>query len=585
MHSAWPSDTTGRDMLLTGWVPQGLALSDNPYISGDVDSLAPDAIVGWPPAESAMQRLPAQPLALQLPVSAPQQRALGGQLQRRFSDDYYHRVHSSPQQLDLGNVASTQTTPVFIWNAHLVPQSLSEIGGLDEGLDVSGQPAPPLLFTALQEREYQVSVTPDGQPVLDTLLSWVFANGEQPGLRITANRIIAWAFAPDWGQGVQEQLEWLTDVLASESQAEQRRALRTAPRRELSAPMYVEGRERQLLDLALFGWGSRIWALPIWPDIQRLGVDVPAESLSIPCATEYLDFRAGGLAMLRAETAFHSEVVEIDSVDAGGLTLKRPTLQAWPVGTRLYPVRTAQLMQQPDLVRLTDQLMQADVTFQVMEACDWPALDVAELPAYRGWPVLELRPDETEDLTHQFERLLLTLDSRTALPLVTDVAGRAMPITDWRWVDLGRAERAWLRSLLYYLRGRQRAVWVPTHADDLTVVAATTDTSLTIDVANVGYSRFGLQRVGRRDIRIELVDGQVLYRRITGASEIDAEVERLAIDSALGVTVAPSAIARVCWLVLSRGSADRVTLDHITDSEGAAAAQVTFRGVRDDDLQ
>jgi len=168
---------------------------------------------------------------------------------------------------------------------------------------------------------------------------------------------------------------------------------------------------------------------------------------------------------------------------------------------------------------------------------------------------------------------------------VTDVAGRALPITDWRWVDMGRADRAWLRSLLYYLRGRQRAVWVPTHADDLTVVAPMTDTALTIDVANVGYSRFGLQRVGRRDIRIELVNGQVLYRRITGSSEIDANVERLAIDSVLGTAMVPEDIARVCWLVLSRGNADRVTLDHITDSEGAAAAQVTFRGVRDDDLQ
>ena len=53
----------------------------------------------------------------------------------------------------------------------------------------------------------------------------------------------------------------------------------------------------------------------------------------------------------------------------------------------------------------------------------------------------------------------------------------------------------------------------------------------------------------------------------------------------LGTAMVPEDIARVCWLVLSRGNADRVTLDHITDSEGAAAAQVTFRGVRDDDLQ
>jgi len=558
-------------------------LDDNPHLTRDhwhfawVDQFEPSPYV------SEAQRLAHVPTGSHFPVEA-NGRAVAGQRQGGFVDDYYHRIHISTRQLDLGNVVSMQTTPVYIWNAHLVPQSLTEIAGLDEGLNVTGQPVPPLLFTALQELEYQVSVTPDGQPVLDTLLSWVFANGEQPGLRITANRLIAWAFAPDWGQGVQEQLEWLTDVLASESQAEQRRALRTAPRRQLSAPMYIEGRERQLMDLSLFGWGARIWSLPIWPDIQRLNAAIPSGALSIPCTTQFLDFRAGGLAMLRAETAFQSEVVEIDSVDTDGLSLKRPTQQGWPVGTRLYPARTAQLVQQPDLVRLTDQVMEADVKFQLMEACDWPELNVAVLPDYRGWPVLELRPDETEDLTHQFERLLLTLDSRTGLPLVTDVAGRALPVTDWRWVDLGREARAWLRSLLYYLRGRQRVIWVPTHANDLTIVAPIAETSLTIDVLNVGYTRFGQQRVGRRDIRIELKSGQVLYRHITGASEIGVDIERLAIDSVLGISVAPADIVRVCWLVLSRGNADRVTLDHMSDSEGVAAAQLTFIGVRDDDL-
>ncbi|MDE8660774.1 hypothetical protein PUL39_030490 [Pseudomonas aeruginosa] len=39
---------------------------------------------------------------------------------------------------------------------------------------------------------------------------------------------------------------------------------------------------------------------------------------------------------------------------------------------------------------------------------------------------------------------------------------------------------------------------------------------------------------GRRDIRIELFSGQVFHCRILDVSELRVDVERLAIDSALG---------------------------------------------------
>ncbi|WP_339665889.1 hypothetical protein [uncultured Pseudomonas sp.] len=441
-----------------------------------------------------------------------------------------------------------------------------------------------MLFTALQEREYQLSVTPDGQPVLDTVLTWAFANGETPGLQITATRIIAWSFAPDWGDGVRERLTWKTDIMISEAFVEQRRALRLAPRRELSASMYVEDRERQLLDLALFGWGGRIWAVPVWPEIQVLAIPVALESKRIDCQTEHLDFRPGGLAMLRSESAFEFEVVEIEAIDAGGLDLRRATQGSWPAGSRLYPARTGQLMQQPDISRLTDMASAVDVDFLVMDPSDWPALAVDALPLYRGRPVLDARPDESEDLTSSFERLTSTLDSQASMPLVTDTAGRAMPVTGYRWVDMGRADRAHWRSLAYTLRGAQGSIWVPTHADDLTLVDTVSSTSNSLDVANCGYTRFGQARPGRRDIRIELYDGTVLYRRITGAAEMSPAMERLVIDQALGQLVTPSDVMRICWMVCSRQAGDSVEIEHVTDSEGVAKGSMVFRGVRDDEF-
>ncbi|PKM31727.1 MAG: hypothetical protein CVV07_01030 [Gammaproteobacteria bacterium HGW-Gammaproteobacteria-11] len=553
----------------------------NPYLSSSHDLFSANEIVGWPPFESVVSDSSPSELLLHFPVSAAS-RPISVIRSGSYRYDFYDRIHIDTTRVDLGNLVSIQVTALSLWNAHLETRNLVELTGLVEGLELIGQPTPPLEFAALQEREYELSVSPEGESVVDTLVRWVFANGEEVVLRVTANRIVAWSFVPDWGDGVKESLEFLTDVLASESLVEQRRGLRTAPRREFKAPMFVEGRDRQMLDLALFGWGSRVWALPIWPDIQFLKNPLESTASRIDAETEYLDFVTGGLAMLRGESAREYEVVEIDSIDSTGIDLKRPLQQSWPAGTRLYPARPAQLMRQPETTRLTDQLDEAEVQFLLLGVSDWPALTVEDLPTYRAQLVYDDRPDESEDLTRLFQRSLITLDSRTGPPLVTDVAGRAMPVTGFGWLEMGRAQRARYRSLLYTLAGKRTAVWIPTHADDLTLVNPASDAEPFIDVAHVGYTRFGQARVGRRDIRVELFSGEIYYRRINSSSEISSDVERLFINEPLGLSVNPEGVKRICWLVLSRGASDTSDIDHMADSEGLASAQIVFMGVADD---
>lgn len=509
-------------------------------------------------------------------------REISGTRHRAFVDDYYYRIHISPKQIDLGNVVSIQTTPVQLWNAYLAPRPLSSIEGTDEGILIAGQPSPPMLFTALKELTWDVSVTPEGQPVLDTIVEWVFDNAETAGVRITANRIIAWTFVPDWGEGIVERLTAATDILQSESGVSQRRKLRGSPRREFNGPMYAEGRERQLLDLALFGWSDRIWSIPIWPDIQLLEAGISADVDFIPCSTQWLDFRAGGLAMLRGEDAFTSETLEILEVLPGGLQLKRNTQLAWPAGSRLYPARTAQLLEEPSLSKLTDRLIEAEVRFLVVEVCDWPKWLPATL--YRGRPIWDRRPDDSENLTHTAQRLRSTLDSGFAQPLITDTARRALQVLGQRHLDLGRQDRALLRSFIYGMAGRQKVVWVPTHMDDLTLFAPASELATTIDVANIGYSRFSNGKPGRRDIRIERWDGTTLMRRIIGAAELDGQTERLALDAALGIELLPADVAKISWMNLMRFESDTQEIEHMTDSEGVAGWATAFHEERDDEF-
>lgn len=504
-------------------------------------------------------------------------RQLLGQEARSYSGDFYHRVHISPSELNLGNVVSTQVTTIRVWNAFLTPQQVLTLDGVEEGLQVTPPSALPMTLGGLQETNWSVAVTPDGPSTLDTALLWVFAGAPSVKLRITGNRIVPWGFAPNWGTPVVERLSWLTDVLGNPRGTEQRRSLRIAPRKAWQANFIVEGNERALFDLAMAGWGRRVWALPVWVDVQQLKSNLPAGSTSITCETEGRDFREGGLALLRGNTAFDTEAVEIQSMAANVITLKRVTQTAWPAGTRIYPLRSARLSELPETIRHTDMLLASDCSFELVEPADWPGVLPASL--YRGQPVLGTRPDESEDLRHSFERLMLTLDNATGIPAVTDTAGKGFVLQQHRWLLVGRQQHSAWRSLLYALRGRARAVWIPMHAQDL--VPAGPLTGSLLKVQRVGYSRFGLGQQGRQDIFIELQDGSVLMRRITAAVENGA-TEDLVVDSNFPGVIQPSQVARISFMTLCRLASDDVELEHLTDQDGVARCAVTLRGVRDD---
>ncbi|MGO1069712.1 hypothetical protein [Lysobacter sp. CA199] len=521
------------------------------------------------------------PRTVDVPIHVADRRV--GAPQAMFGDDFFDRIHVAPQVLNLGNISSVQQRAVRAWNAYraraltLTDAALS--GG--EGIVLTAPGAPPLPFAPLSERTWQIAVGTDGPPVIAATLAFQFDGFAAIPVVITGQRIVAWAFVPDWSRGVLERLAWKTDILTSPTQVEQRRGLRSAPRRSFEATMIVDGRERVLLDLAVFGWGGRTWALPIWPDGQWLASDHALGIQVIACDPSLRDFRVGGLVQLRGKTAFDVEVAEVEAIGGASITLRHPTTKAWPRGTRVYPVRTARLAEPPKVKRLTDQAASVSARFDVVEACEWPA--ITDAPMYRGYPVLAQRPDETESLSNGWQRALLTLDNEFGRPFVMDPADWAAVSHAHAWRMHGRVEHARVRSWLYTLRGRQCVVWRPTHADDLTLVANVAGTATALDVANVGLARFAGLRPGRRDVRIEVRGGDALHRRITAAVALDDDIERLTIDAPLGVDLRPRDVLRISFLVLSRGDSDEAEIEHHTDSDGAADASIVLRAVRDPD--
>ncbi len=545
---------------------------ENPYLSNGVYRITNK----WFPYSYSL----AEPSLLGVIIrngSNKPSRVINGALITSYSDDYYHRVHILPNQIELGNIASSQEFKCYVWNAHFTKKRLTAINGISEGLILEGKQAP-YTFNPLEEQTYKLTVTPDGASTIDDALTWNF-NDETPSITITGDRIVAFSFMPTWTDGITERLEWSTNILTSDSGVEQRSALYLTPRQYFKTSFIFHQNERQYFN-NMMSWSARVWAIPLWHYVQFINKPLAKNDTVIYCTTKDIEFTESGLILLWRET-FSYEIAEVTTVNTDSLVLKRPLQSGWDTSTRIYPAKAALFNKQPELSRKTDQLQTASIEFRLNENSPYNA--IAPVTNYLGYPVLALRPNESEDLTNSYQRLLSTLDNAMSLPKVTDTSGFSFLLQSYRWLGMGREERRQFRELIYYLNGKQKVLWIPSHADDLTIADIISPTEPILTIKACGYTRFASNDTDKKHIAIYLTDGTVFYRTIT-SSESLGTTERIAIDSPLGQQVYPEQVDYISFMRLCRSNGDTVEINHLVDSEGVATSQLTFRRVRDNEL-
>ncbi len=384
---------------------------------------------------------------------------------------------------------------------------------------------------------------------------------------------VPWTFAA--GGTVFEQYAWLTDVLPAPTGPEQTRRLRVAPRVTLGFEGMESSRNRRWMETLLNANGAGKWHAPLVMDGATLVAPLTAASTSVPFDTAGLRFSAGGRALLAANAPRHFEVVEIDTVQADRLELTTGTTFDWPAGARVVPLRTARLDAVPTLARFTGDDVPYEIAFRLEEQLEVAA--DAGAATYRTAPVLEFVPTWSSDPDSTAERQLLTVDEETGPVVTTDLVGIPLGKQNLSFTLVGLAEIAAFRGLLYALCGRWAPVWVPSLAQDLRVVATVANGATTLDVEHSGLSAWPLA-INRRDIRLQLADGTVLYRRITAVAEQSAAVERLTLDSAIATGFAASAVTVVSFMALCRQDTDINKL--IWWKHDTVLCDLTFRAVK-----
>lgn len=390
----------------------------------------------------------------------------------------------------------------------------------------------------------------------------------------TANPV--WTFLPNWDNGILERLEWKTDVLTSETADEQRLSRRLTPRRTLEARFLIHATKRQELEGFLATKLSSRVVIPLWYEVTRLTAPSAAGTNTISLDTRWREYKVGGLVYLYSTTTNAWEVHTISGKTDTSLTLISNLDLDWVAGVNVYPGKLAIITEKSQVSKKTDRAIELTAEFRLVESNPYSSLWLPKKD-YRGSSMIETPPDDSEDLTHELQRMLSMVDNEIGVADVADLPQRGFKNYSYRWSFAGAQKAEEFRRMLYYLGGRRRPIWVPTFMDDLQIVAPITAFDSTLQVANVGFTRMNALRPGTRDIRIALRDKYILYRRILSSIESSASVETLSLDAPIFFDLALSDISYTSFMMSSRLDQDTIEIDHRADSEGLMVCTVIWR--------
>lgn len=490
---------------------------------------------------------------------------------------FFELIHYKPVVIELGNIVTTVLREIEIYNAYRqeVRELSSAAANAGPGVTLVGLPTLPDAVPAQSNMLFDVQVTTQGPARIDGTLDFV-SDVASFSIIITGDRVILFPHAPE--RGIEETLEWKTDILKSANGGEQRVSVRKNPRQFFNMLLRIEeGKELRDMLTLLKGWHPGVFGMPIWWEARELGADAAVDDTVVTVDTTAGDFREEGLAILWNNEEQY-EALQIDTLTANSITFTSPLSIDFVAGeTLVMPVRMAHLSATISGSRYHKNLMDVQLSIRVLDN-DADLADTGAFSEHNSKVLLDDANMVSGTLPDDLTREILSIDNATSVPTQFSDWLASHPITSKAFVA-DSLEEVWaIRQLLHALRGSQVSFYLPTFYKDLNVVENLTATSSYMDIENQGYCDFIQAQEPFKSVWIELTDGTILTRQITDYIEISDTVERLTVDTPWASTVTPEEIERVSFCRLVRIIDDKATFVH--DGPGDAKVSVDVTGVQ-----
>jgi len=499
--------------------------------------------------------------------------------------DYFEKVLLNPGVVALGNVVSDTVFNATIQNTFRKDnQTLNSIdNNAGAGITITGAGTPANLAPNA-DKVYVVTVTTDGPPNINGTIDFITTGGTLV-LSLTGTRIIIFPYTPQGAS--KEVLAWSTDIIKSADGSEQRHALRPNPRQSVSYEISSTtlANMNKIRNL-LVDWTSRVFGVPLWWFERSLIADVAVNDTVVfvrPGGLDNADFRIGGLAMVFQENpdgTITQDSLQISDVimsvaspesTQDTITFATGVQNAYDGSLATVVPVVPSILASPAKQRTPQagETSRYSMKFDLLENDPTiPGIDNAwypELTDFDGNDTLIIDDANNIDggtLAEGWELKLQRIDYGIGKfqQLTQELAARRS--TPFNWI-VESVQFEWqLRSLLYYLRGKLRNAWIPTHRHDFNVNANIGSGAFNFDVDNWGMSDFVSGQRPWAGLRLKKTDGSISYHRILSVTKIDDTTERVNIEPATSFAATVAEVDKVDLMILARLATDDVTINH-----------------------
>lgn len=415
---------------------------------------------------------------------------------------------------------------------------------------------------------------------------WVFdttaiADSSVPELGDPRLSLRVFNFRPNWAEGVVERVSFMTDVLTSETDMEQRRALRRYPRRSFEASFLRTKRDRSRLQSFLTGIGRDWFLVPLWHDQWTLQASFSL-TIQFPTGTVTMrEFQPGTLALLSGRDTTVHEIVQVETVNAltDQVTFSRPqTPLTWDAGSRLTPLRVARITDTAQMEHPTDSVGLTTLRFDLRDP------DTYVVPDWRYCvPLWQFPFNWSTPVNLDFSRLTYDLDNDTSLPDSVSPGERTRIGVRAGMTLRGRSNVYAFRQFLASARGRQTSFWFPTTLNDLQPVGDLSGMYFDVQKSGIGEFANTLQDVHRMVmIRFKGEERPPIFRAVTSVEEL-LSVERVFVAVNLPAIRADE-IEEVSFVLPVRFEQDAFELRHLVDDCAVVQSAVVVRSTEVGDL-
>ncbi|BAO53029.1 virion protein [Pseudomonas phage KPP23] len=476
-----------------------------------------------------------------------------GMLRPFYSDIFYNRILVEPSRIDVGQMSGERKDAVSVSNLYFVDKTLESVLEVGTRGIFLNYGTVPRAFPPLTTETMQITITLDGDPVINARYNFQFAGEPDAILEVVGSRVVALPYPAK--PGLTETVEWYTEVVTAYRGQEQRFSLRQDARQGFSYTFFVPPVYMGSVDNQLFGWRQRDYAVAVWTEGRPLSAPAASGDTVLRVDTRYGDFRGAEAQVMIFQSLDRFEVQTIKSLAVDQIELVSPILRSYE-NAEVYPVRTAYLRTDPSR-QSNGHNSNVSVTLSVTDNL---AIDA-------GAPAVTV--DGIELMTRIPERAYNGRFANTytdRFDVIDFKQGNPLHFSPWEKIKLGKEYLFYLeglqdiwefRQFLYRRKGQTVPFYAPSHEMGLTLRSTGPITNSLI-VANAEFYRLGFPN-GRNKVILYRKDGTFLTRTVISAGPApDGVNEVLNVD--LAINEDASVFDGLFYLERVRLNTDRVEL-------------------------